>query len=173
VVACAVEKRGKSAGTTIRAIAATSYLLFVGSDIAGAFSNGSEWYVIMNDIITIIATGKTWFDNTEFLSENVTWNDEISPILETIINICWLPTAIGAIPTMIHEGKTPAATDWIGLVANLFFDGGGALTAGTSYELALEPVADGLFVASQVCNLMYGLLCGIYGSMSVPPNPTH
>ncbi|PMD35109.1 hypothetical protein L207DRAFT_517206 [Hyaloscypha variabilis F] len=173
VVACAVKKREQptppsAETTTIRAIAATSYLLFISPDIAGAFSNGAEWYVIMNDIITIIATGKTLFDNTEFLSEDDTWNNKISPILETIINICWLPTAIGAIPTMIHEGKTPAATDWIGLVANLFFDGGGALTAGTSEELAPVPVAEGLFAASQVCNLMYGLLCGICASMSVP-----
>jgi hypothetical protein len=143
-------------------------VFFVGPDVAGAFSQSTEWYVIMNDIITIIATGKTWFDNTDFLSQNAAWNDTVSPILESIINICWLPTVIGPLATMAVAKQTPAATDWIGLIANLFFDGGGAITAGSEEELAGEPIADVVFGIAQCCSLMYGLFCGAYATASLP-----
>lgn len=169
VVATSVQKRGTAVATTpVRAIAAISYIVFVGPDIVGAFSQSTEWFVIMNDVITIIATGKTWLDNVPYFAGNKGWSDTVSPILESIINICWLPTAIAPIATLYVDKQTPQATDWIGMIANLFFDVGGAITAGSSEEIAGEPVADVVFGLAQECSLMYGIFCCAYATASLP-----
>jgi hypothetical protein len=156
VVVCAFEKRYTEdliPSQSIRIIAASSYLLYVGPDIIGAFYTPAAWYVALNDTITGIATLKTWADNTVYLSKLESWNDTASPILETIINVVWLTTAIGP----IASNKSPQDSDWLSMAANLCFDIGGALTVATMKSVP-KPYGDIAFLVCQDLTLMYGFL---------------
>jgi hypothetical protein len=155
VANCAIKKHQTEGlpSTSIRAIAAASYLLYVAPDISGAFYSSTEWYVQMNYAITIVATVKTWADNTVILSNYSNWNDYASPILESIINATWLTTAIAP----IVANTSPKASDWCSMGANLAFDIGGVITFLTIKKIP-PPVPEVAFGIAQLLTVAYGIL---------------
>lgn len=157
---CAFQKNETPglASTSVRALAATSYLLYVAPDITGAFYSSTEWYVEMNYSLTIIATVKTWADNTPILSNTSPWNDYASPILESLINAAWLTTAIA--PIVLNT--SPKTSDWCSMAANLAFDLGGVITFLTIKKFPPQ-VREIAFGIAQNLTVIYGILAIVVG----------
>ena len=151
---------GEVPPNVVRYCSCASYLLYVGPDIVGMFSSPGAWYTQMNDTVTWIATLKTFADNTELLVTKDTWNNKISPVLESVINLVWIvPDAA----QLVKSGFQ--ATDYVSFSANLAFDLSGVLTVVFS---KLDPYRGArvvAFTAAEVLTGSYGVLCAVNGQI--------
>lgn len=140
---------------SLRVCAVAAYLPYIAPNIVGAFNNPGEWYVAMNDAMTLLGLAKTCADNSPLCIVSK-WSDEISPIVECCINAVWLAPAMGS----LAAANPPQASDYTGYVANLLFDYGGILAPATSAKLVGEEVAAYGFAASMLLTVACGVMCG-------------
>jgi hypothetical protein len=151
-----------TADKVLRIGAATSYLLFVASDYATSWSNPGSVPTVFNDIITLLSIGKTFLDNNKTLASNKIWNDDLSPMLESAINLEWLFPPIFAYVAIERQG--PKTSDKLSLAANMAFDVGGALTFLTSPNIGNAVSQLVFFAICQSLTLSYGALCAATGA---------
>lgn len=159
-------KRGGSPTLTIRVVCATSYLVYTSPNITGLWINEKAWYNIMNDGVTGISIIKTILDNKKSFADNDFYNNLISPLIESIINVVWVfPPCFS-----IAANNNRQDSDWLSLCANLAFDLGGMLTVFTSPAIVGPgPVCDGFFMAAEVLCVAYGALCCCSGATVLDP----
>jgi len=105
------------------------------------------WGNIMNDVITVIAIGKTFADT--FL-QNKVW-EEFSPIAESFINFVWCVPVIAGYAESEKKGG-----DLLALIAGMLFNVGGILAPGTVVKW-FEEAAPEIFGATQLLTLGYGV----------------
>ncbi|MCJ1243952.1 hypothetical protein MMC30_001149 [Trapelia coarctata] len=152
----AVAKRASPVPSPLtRYLAAGSYLMYVAPNFPSSWPPPTTWEAIMNDVVTLVSIGKTFADNTAYLSSNPKWNDYISPSLESVINIVWFfPPCF-----QIVANSAPKDSDWLSLASNMSFDLGGTLTLFTSEKVTGVEVAAAVFVVAEALTLGYGVLC--------------
>lgn len=149
--------------TGLNLAGAALYLPYIGPDISfGLTTSYKAWYTIMNDVVTAVSIVKTFIDTLKPLAASSLWSNQISPSLESAINITWLVPALAG----IILNTSPQPSDWLGFVSDGFFDVGGAITPATltANWPELDPVdqqiaADGFFVGSMAACLLYGVFC--------------
>jgi len=127
-----------------------SYLVYVAPSITSFWaSDQTDWWIVMNNIITGVAIGKAFLDVV--LASNESWGS-FSPIGELIINAAWLAPDVQSYLES-KNGPSDIAT-YIGAV---FFDFGGILAPGTVAAWVGVDVAAVIFLSTEVLTLGFGL----------------
>ncbi|MBV9939867.1 MAG: hypothetical protein JO150_15290 [Acidobacteriaceae bacterium] len=142
--------------------AIASSLPYIMPNIVAGFAPGwdTRW-PIMNDTVTAVWLVKTGADNIPRIDSNQTWSNWISPIVECVINACWLVPAIGG----AIDAKHMASSDWVGLSANGSFDVSGILVPFTKNNVVGAEAAPVMFVIHEVLTVGYGLLSAVAGGL--------
>ncbi|KAF9061100.1 hypothetical protein BDP27DRAFT_1489961 [Rhodocollybia butyracea] len=139
-----------------------SYLVFVAPALSSYWATErSNWWVPMNDVVTIIAIVKTFADavvsslplnpNSFFKPTEIGWWKKFSPIIELCINLSWLVADVG-----IFLGSQGQPADLLTYIGAVFFDIGGMLAPGTVPEWVGAELAAFIFGITEVYNIAYG-----------------
>ncbi|SFD81379.1 hypothetical protein SAMN05518672_103322 [Chitinophaga sp. CF118] len=131
---------------------ALAYLPYIAPNISITKPSTQAWYVVMDEIITVISVIKTFSDITLYkydkndpeASEALTKWAKASPYVELVINVIWEVPTIGFIANSQDAGTVA------GFLGNTSFNVGGILT----------PVSDEGYVMVGIL-----LLVGFYGEM--------